>query len=123
MPAYFQRNSIMRQLPYRFAAATRFTISATAFHFFRMTDRFANLAGIFPLCFTKSMKVSAKSSCVADVTYSETYWSPHPQTRGSQSSVILSNEVRKVHIPADRVFAVLHVLIHSPVQPTSDTTL
>lgn len=37
---------------YRFAAATRFTISATAFHFFRMTGRFANLAGIFPLCFT-----------------------------------------------------------------------
>ena len=49
---------------YRFAAATRFTISATAFHFFRMTGRFTNFAGIFPLCFTKNMKVSAKSSRV-----------------------------------------------------------
>ena len=32
---------------YRCAAATRRTISATTFHFFRMTGRFANLAGIF----------------------------------------------------------------------------
>ena len=37
------------QARYRFAAATRFTISATAFHFFRMTGRFANLAGISPI--------------------------------------------------------------------------
>lgn len=57
---------------HRVAAAMRFTISATAFHFFRMAGFLANRAGIFPLCFTKSMKVSAKSSCVADVAYSET---------------------------------------------------
>ena len=57
---------------YRVAAATRFMISATAFHFFRTGGIFANFAGIFPLCFTKSMKVSAKSSCVALVAYSET---------------------------------------------------
>ncbi len=49
---------------YRVAAATRFTISATAFHFFRMAGFFANFAGIFPLCFMKSMNVSAKSSRV-----------------------------------------------------------
>ncbi len=40
------------QARYRFAAATRFTISATVLYFFRITGRFANLAGIFPLCFT-----------------------------------------------------------------------
>lgn len=33
---------------YRFAAATCFTISATAFHFFRMTGRFANFTEISP---------------------------------------------------------------------------
>ena len=47
------------------AAATRFTISATAFHFFRIAGFLANFAGILPLCFTKSINVSAKSSCVA----------------------------------------------------------
>ena len=47
---------------YHFAAATRRTISATAFHFFRIAGFFANMAGTFPLCFMKSMNVSAKSS-------------------------------------------------------------
>lgn len=47
-----ERRILMKINRYRFPAATRFTISATAFHFFRMTGRFANLAGIFPLCFT-----------------------------------------------------------------------
>ena len=49
---------------YRVPVATRFTISATAFHFFRIAGFFANLAGISPLCFMKSMNVSAKSSRV-----------------------------------------------------------
>jgi len=43
-----ERRILMKINRYRFAAATRFTISATAFHFFRMTGRFANLAGILP---------------------------------------------------------------------------
>ena len=47
-----ERRILMKINRYRFAAATRRTISATAFHFYRMTGRFANLAGIFPLCFT-----------------------------------------------------------------------
>ena len=47
-----ERSILMKINRYRFAAATRFTISATAFHFLRMTGRFANFAGIFPLCFT-----------------------------------------------------------------------
>ena len=47
-----ERRILMKINRYRFAAATRFTISAMAFHFFRMTGRFANFAGIFPLCFT-----------------------------------------------------------------------
>ena len=74
LPNFRQRAdyNVQKSNYYRFAAATRFTISATTFHFFRMTGRFANFAGIFPLCFTKSMTVSAKSSCVADVAYSET---------------------------------------------------
>ena len=38
----------------------------------RLQASAADMAGIFPLCFTKSMKVSAKSSCVAEVAYSET---------------------------------------------------
>ena len=57
-----ERRILMKINRYRFAAATRFTISATAFHFFRMTGRFANFAGSLPLCFTKNIKVSAKSS-------------------------------------------------------------
>ena len=47
-----ERRILLKINRYRFAAATRFTISSTAFHVFRMTGRFANLAGIFPLCFT-----------------------------------------------------------------------
>ena len=54
LPNFRQRadNNVQKCNYYRCAAATRFTISATALHFFRMMVRFANLAGIFPLCFT-----------------------------------------------------------------------
>ena len=48
------------------AAATAFTIVATARHFIRIAGSRANFAGIFPLCFTKSMNVSAKASGVAE---------------------------------------------------------
>ena len=43
-----ERRILLKINRYRFPAATRFTISATAFHFFRMTGRFANFAGIIP---------------------------------------------------------------------------
>ena len=39
-----ERRILMKTNRYRLAAATRRTISTTAFHFFRMTGRFANLA-------------------------------------------------------------------------------
>ena len=43
---------------YRFAAATRFTISATDFHFFRMMGRFANLTEMpFPLIYPKYLLI------------------------------------------------------------------
>lgn len=38
-----ERRILMKINRYRFPAATRFTISSTAFHFFRMTGRFARI--------------------------------------------------------------------------------
>ena len=43
-----ERRILLKINRYRFAAATRFTISAMAFHFFGTTGHFANLAGILP---------------------------------------------------------------------------